>query len=201
MNAAHRPAGATRAGLASSTTLLASIWQPSLGVVSKAAYAFLAALLLTATPTLAADNFAINNATGTFTVISCTETAGVCTLNVATIPASGSDAAVSYVSSTTLTANQIIKAAAGNLYSFEVSADSTLSAAAWWIMIYDAVTAPADGAITPAKCYAMPSGTTGYAAAFPTPLRLATGITIGVSTAGCFTKTASTHAFISGDAK
>lgn len=116
-------------------------------------------------------------------------------------PSSASGAGVAYTSSAALAANQVVKASAGNLYSFDVSADSTLSAAAWWIMIYDAASAPVDGAVTPAKCYAMPAGTTGYAAAFFTPLRLGTGITIGVSTAGCFTKTASTHAFISGDAQ
>lgn len=100
-----------------------------------------------------------------------------------------------------LAANQVIKASAGNLYSFQVSADSTLSAAAWWIMIYNATSAPIDGAVTPLKCYAMPAGATSYSAAFPMPIYLSTGITIGVSTNGCFTKAASTHAFISGDAQ
>lgn len=103
-------------------------------------------------------------------------------------------------SASALAANQIIKASGGNLFSFTVSADSTLSAAAWWIMIYNAATAPIDGAVTPLKCYAMPSGATGFAAAFPNPVSFSTGITIGVSTTGCFNKTASTHAFISGDA-
>lgn len=105
----------------------------------------------------------------------------------------------SFTSSSTLAANQIIKASAGNIVSFNVSADSTLSGAAWWIMIYNATSAPADGAITPAKCYAMSSGTTSFQSAFTLPVAFSTGITIGVSTTGCFTKTASTHAFISGD--
>lgn len=116
-------------------------------------------------------------------------------------PTSSANGANAYVSTSALAANQIVKGSAGNLYSFQVSADSTLSGAAWWVMIYDATTAPGDGAVTPAKCYAVPSGTTSYSAAFQMPIRLATGITIGVSTTGCFTKTASTHAFISGDAQ
>lgn len=116
-------------------------------------------------------------------------------------PTSSANGANAYVSSTALEANHVIKASAGNLYSFEVSADATLSGAAWWVMVYDATSAPADGAVTPAKCYALPSGTTSYSAAFQMPIRLATGITIGVSTTGCFTKTASVHAFISGDAQ
>jgi hypothetical protein len=100
-----------------------------------------------------------------------------------------------------LAANLVVNNAASSLYSFNVSADSTLSAAAWWIMIYNATTAPVDGAVTPARCYAMASGSTSFSAAFPAGLPFGTGIVIGVSTTGCFTKTASTHAFIAGDFK
>jgi hypothetical protein len=116
-------------------------------------------------------------------------------------PSSEALAGLSTVACSSLCANQIIKGSAGNLYSFNISADSTLSGAAWWIMIYNATSAPTDGGVTPAKCYAMPLGTTSYSAAFPVPVAFATGITIGASTTGCFTKTASTHAFISGDFK
>lgn len=100
-----------------------------------------------------------------------------------------------------LAANLVIKASAGNLYGLQVSADSTLSAVAWWLMVYDATSAPGDGAVTPTKCYAFPAGTTSASLAFPTPAVFATGITVGVSTTGCFTKTASIHAFIAGDFK
>jgi hypothetical protein len=102
-------------------------------------------------------------------------------------------------STAALAANLVAKATPGSLYSFEVSADSTLSGAAWWLMLYNATTAPADGAVTPFKCYAFPSGTTSFAAAFPTPAVFSAGITMGVSTTGCFSKTASTHAFLSAD--
>lgn len=107
------------------------------------------------------------------------------------------------VPSAALAANQVIAIAQGapvTLCSFNVSADSTLSAAAWWVMIYDAATAPADGAVTPVKCYAMTAGTTSYNAGFSGgAIKFRTGIVIGVGTNGCFTKAASTHAFISGD--
>lgn len=116
-------------------------------------------------------------------------------------PSAASDAGLTPTTTSALAANLVVKASAGNLYSFEVSADSTLSGAAWWIMIYNATSAPGDGAVTPLKCYAMASGVTAYSAAFPVPVAFGTGITIGVSTTGCFTKTASTHAFISGDAQ
>lgn len=123
------------------------------------------------------------------------------TVAVTNTPSSASGSALTSTSSSALAANTVIKASAGNLYSFEVAADSTLSGAAWWIMIYNATSAPVDGAVTPLKCYAMPSGTTSFSAAFPTPVAFSAGITIGVSTNGCFTKAASTHAFISGDAQ
>lgn len=116
-------------------------------------------------------------------------------------PSSASGAGLTPTTTGALAANSVVKASAGNLYSFEVSADSTLSAAAWWIMIYDATSAPVDGAVTPKKCYAMSSGTTSASYGWNSPVVFATGITIGVSTTGCFTKTASTHAFISGDAQ
>ena len=120
-------------------------------------------------------------------------------LPVASAPASTGGLTSS--STAALAANQVVKASSGNLYSFEVSADSTLSAAAWWVMVYNATSAPDDGAVTPVKCYALPSGSTSLSAAFPTPVNLSAGIVIGVSTTGCFTKTASAHAFISGVAQ
>ncbi len=116
-----------------------------------------------------------------------------------TISGTISPTARTAVSSSALAANQVVLASAGSLYSFDVQADSTLAAAAWWIMIYNATSAPVDGAVTPVKCYQMAPGAIGMSAAFPNPIAFSTGITIGVSTTGCFTKTASTHAFISGD--
>lgn len=100
-----------------------------------------------------------------------------------------------------LAANSVIKATPGSLWSFQVSADSTLSAAAWWIMIFDASAAPADGVVTPTKCYAIASGSPHFEQTFFIPPNFLSGIVISVGTTGCFTKTASVHAFISGDAR
>lgn len=94
----------------------------------------------------------------------------------------------------------VAKATPGTLQSFEVSADSTLSGAAWWLLVYDATAQPGDGAITPAKCYAYPSGTTSAGGTFTeSGVTFATGIVLAVSTTGCFTATSSTHAFIAAD--
>lgn len=73
----------------------------ALGAPSAAAIALFAAVTLGAAPTQAADNFAVNNATGTFTVIRCTDSAGVCTLNVITTPSgTGSESVVSIAGTT-----------------------------------------------------------------------------------------------------
>lgn len=131
--------------------------------------------------------------------MSCQDITAAFPLPVVVTPSSTSGA--THAQCAALCANLVVDANPGDLFSFNVSADSTLSAAAWWIMVYDATAAPGDGAVTPAKCYAMTSGTTSFSAAFPVPATFTTGITFGVSTTGCFSKTASTHAFIAGDFK
>jgi hypothetical protein len=117
-------------------------------------------------------------------------------------PLATSASGVAPVVSSAVETSHVIKAGAGNLYSFNVSADSTLAAAQWEVLIFNATSAPAAGAVTPVKCYIVPAGGTSISGAFPTPLYLGTGISITVSTATtCFTQTDSAHAFISGDAK
>jgi hypothetical protein len=97
-----------------------------------------------------------------------------------------------------LASSLVAKASAGVLGGYQVSADSTLSAAAWWVVVLDATSFPSNGAITPAECAAVPSGTTSYSVNEPVPgITMATGIVVGVSTTGCFTLTSSAHAFIS----
>ena len=104
------------------------------------------------------------------------------------------------VSTTAVAASKIIQGAAANLYHFEVVADSTLYAAEWWIMVFDATTNPGGGSVTPALCYDMPPLTRSYERGFASPVAFSTGIVISVSTTGCFTETNSTHAaFIEGD--
>lgn len=146
-------------------------------------YSLILLLFLISLPAYAQQN--VKTVTGSTTAVTGTITV--------------STSAVTPITSSALAANQVIKASPGSLYSFSVSADPTLSAAAWWVMIYNATSAPSDGAVTPVKCYAMPLGATTLGASFNSPVAFSTGITIGVSTTGCFTKTASTHAFISGD--
>lgn len=121
---------------------------------------------------------------------------------VTAAPGSASTAGIAPVRSSVVETGHVIKASAGNLYSLDVTADATLSAAAWAIMVFNSTTVPAAGAVTPAWCMLLPAGATGYAGAFPTPMYLGTGISIAVSVGQtCFTKTDSAHGFISANAQ
>lgn len=113
-------------------------------------------------------------------------------------------ASTAYSSTTAIASNLAIPASANkSLAGFQVSVDSTLLQSPWWIMIFDATSAPADGPLTPpntsAKCYGVPANTPSRSYGFTSPPKFTNGIVITVSTTGCFDKTESAHAFISGD--
>lgn len=114
-----------------------------------------------------------------------------------TIEAPSGAAASGLVPSATTSAGsaQVVKASAGTLYGF--SGYSTVSG---FFLVFNATSAPADGAVTPVKCYPYVAATPLGVGYYP-PLYLGTGATVVFSTTGCFTKTASATAFISGDAK
>lgn len=112
-------------------------------------------------------------------------------------PGSAAGNAIQPVVTSAVASSLVIKASAGNLYRVDLVA----GASAGFLLIFDATSAPADGAVTPIKCFpVVANGFTSYIAD-PAPARFATGITAVFSTTGCFTKTASATAFISGEAK
>lgn len=88
------------------------------------------------------------------------------------------------------------------LSTFQISADSTLSGADWWVLIYDATSDPGNGTppSTLRKCFRITSGTAAPGATYgPAAPRFETGIVIVVSSTGCGTETQSNHAFIGAD--
>lgn len=115
-----------------------------------------------------------------YTSLAATSAAGTALTTVATAAVAGS---------------LVVKASAGNLYGFNVAA----GASAGFVMLFNANSAPADGAVTPLKVYALAANAT-MEMAFTPPIRCSAGITLVFSTTGPFTKTISATAFISGDA-
>lgn len=92
---------------------------------------------------------------------------------------------------------QVLKASAGNLYGLNVVS----GASAGYVLVTNTTTVPADGAVTPLKCYAIPATSSLDLNLRAAPVYFSTGISVSFSTTGCFTKTASATAFISGDVK
>lgn len=117
-------------------------------------------------------------------------------LYVADSPTTSAGTALTSVATATVLGSLVIKASAGNLYGI----NTVSGAAAGYLMLFDATSAPADGAVTPVKCLTI-AATSSLNIAFNPPLRFATGITAVFSTTGPFLKTISATAFISGDAK
>lgn len=90
----------------------------------------------------------------------------------------------------------IAKGTPGNFY----GANLVTGAASGYFLLFDAISAPADGAVLPVRCWSTTANST-LGVGFPIPLALTTGITLVFSTTGCFTKTASATAFMQADVK
>jgi hypothetical protein len=90
----------------------------------------------------------------------------------------------------------VVKASAGSLVSISGSAVTGS-----YIMIFNATSAPADGAVTPVKCWGPMAAAGPFSFGWgPGPvLTMATGITVVSSSTGCFTKTATNANFISAE--
>ena len=142
---------------------------------------------------------------GTNTRMISTDTSGRLILGAGTnaiggvyqAPNATSAAGIAPSATSALAGSLVLKASAGNLYGLTV----TTSTVAGYVMLFNATSAPADGAVTPTKCI--------YLGAAPSTVAISwrsgpasyysTGITAVFSTTGCFTKTASATAFLDGD--
>ena len=111
-------------------------------------------------------------------------------------PSSAAGIGIAPVVSASAEGTHVLKAGAGNLYGLT----TTIGATTGWVMVFDATSAPADGAVTPKFCrYIKSDGTGGSnSLAWNPPAVMATGISVAFSSTGCFTKTASATAFFSG---
>lgn len=77
----------------------------------------------------------------------------------------------------------------------------TTGAVAGYLMTFNAVSAPADGAVTPVECIVAPANSTVSIDFGETNEPYVTGLTAVFSSTGCFTKTASATAFFKGRAQ
>lgn len=105
---------------------------------------------------------------------------------------------VAPVSSTVAEGGRIIKAGAGNLYGLNVASGATAGV----VQVLNSATIPADGAVTPIKCYYLAANSSLDLNLRAAPVYASTGVVVVFSSGtSCFTKAASATAFISGDAK
>jgi hypothetical protein len=126
------------------------------------------------------------------------QTGTVTALNVVNTPSNSTTIGITPVVSAAAEASHVLKGAAGNLYAAYAT---NLTSTAGFLVILNATTAPADGAITPLACAPLgASGVTSINYAPGPPGIFSTGITAVVtSAASCFTKTTGViTAFISG---
>ena len=103
---------------------------------------------------------------------------------------------LSMVSSSSVGSALTLKSGAGSLASINMTIGTTPG----YLMIFDALSAPADGAVTPVMCFPVTTDGTrgGYEREFKRAWNFTTGCTVVFSTTGSTTKTASGTAFFFG---
>ncbi len=99
--------------------------------------------------------------------------------------------------------NLVLKASAGNLYDVYLTATADS-----WLYVFNATSAPSDGAVTAgiasgnySQCIKVASGTTGSIAYAAIPEVYTVGITAVISSTACGTLTKATTGFLHGRAK
>jgi hypothetical protein len=111
---------------------------------------------------------------------------------VSILPSAAVAQAATLCTSAAVESGHICKATAGNIYWVDVYSSSASPA---FLMVFDSATVPADGAVTPLYCF--PVTATGAVDRNFTPgpwPHTTTGISVALSSTGCFTKTAITNA-------
>lgn len=109
-------------------------------------------------------------------------------------PVSAQDVSRRMAPSTAAEASRVLCATACLLSGFQVNSAGT----AVYVMLFDATSAPDDGAVTPVKWYRLATESTG-SAIWTDPMRMNTGAVLVCSSTGPFTKTASATCTFSGE--
>jgi len=112
--------------------------------------------------------------------------------------ATGAGSGTTTAASAAASAGIIAKGAPGNLYGFNVAS----GASAGVVQVFNSATIPADGTVSPVKCFYLAASTSLDANLRAAPVFMSVGIVVVFSSgSSCFTKTASATAFISADVK
>lgn len=119
------------------------------------------------------------------------------TNGVTVVPTASNTSGIASTATTAVASNLVGKGSAGNFYAGTI----TTGATAGFGMLFNATALPANGAVTPVNCWVIPANSTAGISYGQTPYVASTGITIGFSSTGCFTLTASATAFISEQVK
>jgi hypothetical protein len=109
------------------------------------------------------------------------------------VPSSASANGIAQGQSSALESSHVLKASAGNLYTI----DCTTTTVAGYLMLFNAASAPADGAVTPNRWAVVPANSTASIENGIMPSYYGTGIVAVFSSTGPFTKTASATAAFS----
>lgn len=92
-------------------------------------------------------------------------------------------------------ASHVLKASAGVLIAVYISNPS----ASGFLMVFNSITVPGDGAVTPVHCLPVSASNVAFINFAPGPGELyGTGISVALSSTGCFTKNTSPTAFFHG---
>lgn len=100
------------------------------------------------------------------------------------------------VASAVVTAGQQLKTGVTLLFGLNV----TSGASAGYVLVTNTGSVPADGAVTPIRCYALAANTSGEWQ-YSNPIYANLGISVSFSTTGCFTRSGSATAQIAGEVR
>lgn len=151
-----------------------------------------AAAAASAGPLGSSSNATIGAGTAIIGKIGIDQTTPGSTNGVNIAPSNGSGIAITPTVSSAAGSNLVVCSAACNLW----SAYATTGATGGYFMSFNATSLPSNGAVTPIDCVQAPANTTqSLSLGSGPPDRYSTGVTLGFSTTGCFTLTASATAF------
>lgn len=122
---------------------------------------------------------------------------GMVPVSVTQAPSASAGLGITPVASTTTESSHVIKSSPGNLYSAYV-----VSTVAGYLMLLNAIAAPANGTVAPLECIPVQAGVAQGVSFSPGPPEVfSTGIVAVFSTTGCTTLTLSPTAWFKGSAQ